>query len=260
MLRRELQSQPIFLAIDNICDTTKSVDQAKMFLEGGFAKGSVIIMTARSLDVLGHPYLGIDDDNCLEMPELNEEEAKSLFVKHAIFDEKMSSKVDVETICKCLKRCYFDKGDGKSYHYHPLALKVLGMQLGCSEYDKSKWEAMLEEGDTFNLQKEGEHPIFSIFRKSYSLLTRDDQMLFMDVVFFLPSRDIDSRFFGNWWEKDCVVEDLPFGKRTMKMTSFEWLSMVHSTSVKDIMERVRFLMALYLRCRKGNVDVRFCFF
>jgi hypothetical protein len=59
------------------------------------------------------------------MPELQKDEAKSLFMENAIFDYETRMEVDDEIIDSCLKRCYFKKGYGKSYHYHPLALKVL---------------------------------------------------------------------------------------------------------------------------------------
>jgi hypothetical protein len=35
------------------------------------------------------------------------------------------------------------------------------------------------------------------------------------------------------------------------MTSFEWLSMVHGTSVHDIMERVRLIYVQYFQCENA---------
>jgi hypothetical protein len=181
-----MQKQAVFLAIDNMSDNIKSIEQAKIFLSAGFDNGSIVIVTARSLEVLKLCHLGIDGSNCLEMPELQKDEAKSLFMENANFDCETRMDVDDEIIDSCLKRCYFKKGDGKSYHYHPLALKVLGVQLGCSKYDRNKWATKLKELDLFNLHREEEHPIFSILRKSFDILSSMDRMLFMDVALFLP--------------------------------------------------------------------------
>jgi hypothetical protein len=228
-----MQKQAVFLAIDNMSDNIKSIEQAKIFLSAGFDNGSIVIVTARSLEVLKLCHLGIDGSNCLEMPELQKDEAKSLFMENANFDCETRMDVDDEIIDSCLKRCYFKKGDGKSYHYHPLALKVLGVQLGCSKYDRNKWATKLKELDLFNLHREEEHPIFSILRKSFDILSSMDRMLFMDVALFLPGE----RFLN------------------LNMTSFEWLSMVHGTNVRDIMERVRLFFVHYFQCEN---DLDWC--
>ena len=229
LLKREMQKQAVFLAIDNVTDNIKSIEQAKIFLSASFNNGSIVIVTTRSLEVLKLHHLDIDESNCLEMPELQKDEAKSLFMENAICDYETRMEVDDEIIDSCLKRCYFKKGDRKSYHYHPLALKVLGIQLGCSKYDRKKWGIMLEELDLFNLYREEEHPIFSILRKSFDILSSMDRMLFMDVALYLPRQEI--------WD--------------FKMTSFEWLSMVHGTGVHDIMERVRLFFDQYLQCENA---------
>ena len=76
LLKREMPKHAIFLAIDNMSDGQKSLKQAKLFLSGGFAVGSIVIVTSRSLDVLRIQHLGIDENNCLEMHELELNEAK----------------------------------------------------------------------------------------------------------------------------------------------------------------------------------------
>lgn len=125
LLKEAILKQPIFLAVDNIFDDIKSIEEVNVFLKGGFAKGSVVVLTARSLDVLQNAHLGLDGSNCFEMPELNKDDAKSLFLEHAVCDEERM-KVEIDIVDRSLNRCYFKKGNGKSYHYHPLALKVLG--------------------------------------------------------------------------------------------------------------------------------------
>ena len=138
-------------------------------------------------------------------------------MEYAIRDNETRKKVDDEVLRTCVKRCYFKKGVEGSFHYHPLALKVLALQLGCSKYDRVKWKEQLQEPDVFNGQREGSHPIFSILRKSFDNLQPEDKMLFMDVALFLP---VQVRTVSNW-------------------TLFEWLKMLHRTSLQDMMKRVR---------------------
>ena len=223
-----MQKQTVFLAIDNMSDNVMSIDLVKLFLSAGFHYGSVVVVTARSLEVLKTHHLNLDENSCLEMPELQKDEAKALFLQHAICDQEARAEVDNDILDRCLKRCYFRKGAGKSYHYHPLALKVLGIQLGFYKYDQNKWASLLKEFDTFNRRREDTHPIFSILRRSFDTLKPEDRMLFMDVALFLPE---------------------PVLSKT-KWTALEWLSMVHGTSVHDMMERVR-LFSFTFKCLKS---------
>ena len=217
-----MQKQAVFLAIDNVSDNTKSIELAKYLLSAGFDEKSVVIVTARSLDVLKIKHLDIDDSDCLEMPELEEEEAKSLFLQHAICDmlPEERNAVDDKIISLCIKRCYFQKHrGGESYHYHPLALKVLGVQLGFDKYDPDRWASQLKEFDTFNPRGELEHPIFSSLRVSFDTLEPSDQLLFLDVALSVP----ESNEYG--W------------------SVFEWLSMVHGISVSNVMKVVSLFYA-----------------
>jgi hypothetical protein len=66
----------VFLALDNVSDETK--EQAKSYLEANFGDGSVVLVTTCSMDQL--QYLGVHNDNCFAMLELELEEAKSLFL------------------------------------------------------------------------------------------------------------------------------------------------------------------------------------
>jgi hypothetical protein len=68
----------------------------------------------------------------MEMPELLEDEAMSLFLYHAAPGLHLRN-VDFaieKLIRQFVQQCRFGKGKGLSHHYHPLALKVLGGQFG----------------------------------------------------------------------------------------------------------------------------------
>ncbi|KAG0598350.1 hypothetical protein M758_12G066000 [Ceratodon purpureus] len=200
-----------------MADTDASLKEAKSYLSARLPRGSIIIVTARSKELLMRLRSYINENQCLEMPELLHEEAKSLFIKAADFE--VGNEVDEQLMLRCVERCRFSKHDSNaSHHYHPLALDVLGRQLGC--IDPKEWASQLDmiDDDIFNQLRENDHPIFSILRKSFDTLSPEDQQLFLDVALFIPR--------NNLHEVEC--------------TRFEWLRMVHSIpSIADVVTRLR---------------------
>jgi hypothetical protein len=214
-LNEDLHKQRVFLAIDNVLVNGQAIEQAKTYLRAKYAHGSAVMVTARSLGQLQN--LNIHESSCLEMPELEEIEARALFLNHSAPKNEVNDTV----VTRCLERCYFRKGDGNNYHYHPLALKVLGVQFGC---DPEQWVVHLTKFDSFNPLREIEHPIFSILKKSFNLLSPEDQLLLLDVALFHPERSS--------WSKWINV--------------FEWLAMVHGISKDDVKERVSFTFSDFI--------------
>ena len=218
MLNRGIGKQRIFLALDNMSDA--SILEAQHYLSQSFMPGSIIIVTARSLGLLLQlrPYL--DETNCLEMPDLEEEEAKSLFSKSSKFEPR--NEIDEQLILRCLERCRFRKDVDKEHcHFHPLALHVLGTQLGF--IDPGQWRLQLDKinEDIFNPSRKNSHPIFFVLRKSFETLSYKDQLLFIDVALFLPGQGRN----GLECNYECNV--------------FEWLRMVHKiASVNEVITRV----------------------
>jgi hypothetical protein len=206
----------VFLAIDNV--SLETIDEAKELLRMGFLLGSIVIVTARSLVQLQ----GLNVEECMEMPELNEGDARLLFQYHAApsSNPEIRDVMFEQLLKQCVKRCYFGKGDhSKSGHYHPLALKVLGGQLGS---DPKKWIDKLNELDLHNQHVEKSHPIFSILGRSFEILESENQFIFMDAAIFFPKR--------SWLpgpNGDCNV--------------FEWLSMVHGENLCVIKQKVRLI-------------------
>lgn len=209
LLQNEIWSKPIFLAIDNVSEDMKSIEMVKLLLNGGFHEGSRVLITTRTLDVLENAHLGIDERNMFQMPDLNEEEAKLVLLRYATQDYE-AIHVDEDVIDKCLMQCHFKKGDKKKSHYHPLALKTLGIQLGCKKYNREIWIDLLRKVDR--------NDIFSILRISYDALEEEDKMLFMDVAIFLPN--------------PLISHD---GEVGIMMTAIEWLSTFH----EDVENKVR---------------------
>ena len=208
-LKQSMLNQAIFLALDNVQDNHRSIEEARLYLKGHYGVGSVLLVTTRSLEVL--KSLGLDERNCMEMPEMEEDEAKALFLYHV--DLPCGNEVDEVLIKDCIKRCHFLKSNGNSKHYHPLALRVLGQQLGCNP---TQWREELKKIDSFNQLGDMEHPIFSILRNSFDSLNHEYQLIFMDLALMVP-------FYEEWIDEYSKVT---------------WLCMIYEESCKDMVNMV----------------------
>ncbi|KAG0627855.1 hypothetical protein M758_2G233100 [Ceratodon purpureus] len=224
---------PVFLALDNMSDEDASIREVQTYLLGRLPAESIVIVTARSKDWLLRVRPFIDESKCMQMPELMLDEAKSLFKKSC--DVESRNDVDEKLIFRCLERCYFQKEDGNgSFHYHPLALDVLGRQLSRLT-DLKEWVILLDriDEDIFNQSRENNHPIFSILRKSFDALSPGNQLLLMDVALYLPNDD--SGFYDS------------------AHSVFDWLRMVHNfQKVDDVMRALERLRAKSLLERVGD--------
>lgn len=227
----------------------KQVDQ---YLSAKLPPGSVVMVTTRSKELLLNMRKYFNPNNCMEMPELNLEEAKALFVKSCNFGDE--EKINDRLIERCVMRCCFQKDDlyksdhsfyqgyqnypiynddedndnyynrirQYAHHYHPLALEVLGREFG--QIARSLWNRQLRniDEDIFNQTRGNIHPIFSILRKSFDTLSQEDQLLFMDVALFLHHPV----------ESGCNV--------------FEWLRVVHNIpNVDNVKTRVSIHFSLH---------------
>lgn len=218
-LHREVRRKATFLALDNV--SPESLKQAIVYLQLGFHEKSMVLVTARSLSILTS-HLKIDERECMEMPNLDKEEATRLFLKHAALDyhsDSGSKPDDHDSIVQvCVKECLYSKGDKRDgHHYHPLALLVLGEQL--RSWDPSEWLDIVDkEPDKFNLLGETTHPVFNVLERSYKSLSEADRLLFMDVALFTPEK--------------YILLGIP-------RNIFCWLSMVHNLNSTQVRIRVR---------------------
>jgi len=206
------------MALDNVWP--ESLEEAKVYLRMGFHDGSIVMVTARSIDVLA--CLNIDSSDCLEMPKLEEEDAKYLFLQSSGVQLQSISDDDEQRILQCVRHCQFRKGANMDEHFHPLALKVLGAQLGSLGLNPKIWVENLSKGDKFNQFGVKDHPIFSVLRRGYNSLSIADQLLFMDSILFYPRHNFKE-------VKDFYLD------------IFVWLSIVHGIEVWRIKDRVRIL-------------------
>lgn len=107
------------------------------------------------------------------MPDLEYEDAKNVFLYHAAYGFEFLDSDDQSAIKECVALCYFRKGDVEwpyRYHYLPLALKALGVQMGCVGNEPSVWKENLPQMKHFNYLDEGKNPMFSILRSSFDRL------------------------------------------------------------------------------------------
>ncbi|KAG0607399.1 hypothetical protein M758_8G025000 [Ceratodon purpureus] len=163
--------------------------------------------------------------DCIEMPELEESEGRSLLLYHAA----PSNHVNVDVLRQCLQRCYFRKDDDDDdCDLLPIgmALEELGLQSG---NDADQWTEELhthiqvqeKEHSIYSVMRKrfDEHPLFSILKKSFDALSKEDQMLFMDAALFYP--------------RDSFVDP------SWNISTLDWMHMVHGGSVEDIKARLK---------------------
>lgn len=138
------------------------------------------------------------------MPELGDPDAMKLFLYHAAHGKQFTGEEDKRSIQRCIRKCYFSKGYGRGYHYHPLALEVLDLQLGFLEEEPLEW-VNLSKVRNFSYFS-GENPVFDILKSSFDLLPPTEQSLFMDVLLFSPWKFHDEwDDFRNLKEWLCIV-------------------------------------------------------
>lgn len=220
--------QKTFLAVDGVWDDSKSIEQAKMFLEAPFHEGSVVLVTARSQSTLA--FLGIDESKCFEMPELGKADAKKLFLYYAAKGKQFVTYEDNQNIEKCLRCCYYQRSEKQGSHYLPLALKALGLQLSRLGNNPSYWMKSLSKIKDFNHISEEENPVFSIIRLNFDRLSVKEQALFMDIALYWPQRQfLDDDIFRN------TYQDV--------MGLFEWLSLVHRQTLEDTETQVYIIVS-----------------
>ncbi|KAG0598288.1 hypothetical protein M758_12G061400 [Ceratodon purpureus] len=219
-LRRRISGQKVFLVIDNVQDNYKSIQVVQAYLKGGYGPGSFILITTRTIDVL--KKLHLDGSNSFEMPDLEEDEARSLFLNCSI--SLPSNEINEEFVKNSIKQCYFSKGDGTSKHYHPLALKVLSQQVGSNS---TLQPSPFSEINTFNGNHgDLEHPIFSILRSTFDSLRREHQLVFMDLAL------LASKLNTNAWP--------------IHWSQLDWLCMVHDKTIEEIKDMLEVLKRISL--------------
>ena len=94
-------------------DEYKTIQIARTYFQGGYGVGSVVLVIAHMLDVL--MKLNLEEGQCMEMLELEEDEARSLLLK--CMGLSCGNEVDEKLVKNWMELCHLDKGDGKKIRY-----------------------------------------------------------------------------------------------------------------------------------------------
>jgi hypothetical protein len=212
LFKERMHRQRVFLVLDNVSEN--QVGEALTFLEGKFKQGSIVLVISRSVGILQR--LHVRDCDCMEMPELEKEYATRLFRHHAAPREPLNDS-DLGIIDQCVQECHFLKKDlgskTSTRHYHPLALKVLGSQMGDRSRDPLRWvEPLNKLKDRKSNQSNISllHDVYSVLRQGYDWLKPEQQHIFLDLALNVVPQSA--------WYNNSV---------------WEWLSVMHKNMPQD---------------------------
>ena len=219
----------MFLILDNV----REIEEALMYLKGGYHIDSIVLVISRSLNIL--QQLHIHECDCLEMPQLDEKGAIELFLDSmgrfcevSPRDNDVSKKIIKIYVQKCcfLKPKRPRPSSELEYHYHPLALKSLGSQLGAYTLDASIWEESFQNLVVANISTQRwHHHVFSILREGYDELSKQDQLIFLDLaLIFSPAVGF---YQIHWMDQNFAQPDV-----------WKWLSIIYNKTQHEIKESV----------------------
>ena len=221
--------QKSFLTIDNVWDDFDSLEQGKLYLRAPLVEGSWVIITSRFKKTLRS--LNVDENACFEMPELDKDDARKLFLYHAANGKEIEKRDDLVAIEKCVKSCYFRKGEGRGSHYHPLSLKALGVFLQFGGEEPSVWMKNLQKLKELSYSQHPKNPLFEILRINYDRLPKWEQELFMDVALFSPSSIL-------YLKQRMYSQYPPPSWMYFKPNVMKWLCLVHNKEEEEIEDAV----------------------
>ena len=212
----------MFLAIDNVWDDDPSLKEAAGYLVRELHLESKLLVTARCKKTLRS--LDIQEECCFEMPNLREEDAMGLFLHNACPSPSPIDLADPEHL-KVIRQCisyarYSKSGDttlSHAYHFHPLALKVLGLFMKTLTPFPSKW---IEKFNNPKILGSKVTDVNLVLRTSFDTLPEDDhRAMFLDVAIYAPQPY--NRFKARTVEEVC-----------------EWLSIVYVQEMEVVKDKV----------------------
>ena len=184
----------MFLAVDNVEDAESSREQARDLLKCTFSAGSKLLVTGRSSIVVKN-VLGRDEGFfCKPVPDVDANEALSIFLDIAAPGRSMSS-LSAEEKCvvvKCANQaCFLGK-------YHPLALRALGAYYNdVDARNPLGWQNHLNDIHKFRPCGESESgTMFQILGLGFGTLSKATKLLFLDMALFIPTIEWLSAMHG----------------------------------------------------------------
>lgn len=205
--------EPKFLAVDNVQDTLASLQEAESYLKW-LSPESIIIITSRSRDNLLSVKPGDDIIPCNPIPNLDQEEAMTLFLKIAApdVDRQSLDHRHNRILENCLKICFFprkkeinydqvpvDDGDhtvnGESGHHHPLALRAVAAYFRDRYTGPDSilcWKEELKSRNDVFLHAPDSMDVFDVLGIGFNdkNMTPLSKQLFIDVALYAPENEI----------------------------------------------------------------------
>jgi hypothetical protein len=197
LLIQHIPKHRLFLVVDNVWDQQKSEQEAQSFLSLPFKEGSVVLVTARSIEILNLFENIIPWKDCFSTPFLDTDAATNLFLNSAGYKSLLQLEPKKKDFIKTfVESCWFSMpGSLGGGEYHPLALRVLGGYVG--QYT-GPWEDI-----KIDFKKCGENekidPLFSVLEIGWEGLSTECRTLFLDIVQFMSSVFLNDGWFLKWY-------------------------------------------------------------
>ena len=206
LLIQHVPKHRLFLVVDNVWDQQNSIQEAESFLSLPFKKGSVVLVTARSIETLNLFKNKIPWKDCFSTPFLDTHAATNLFLNSAGCKSLLDLEPKEQALTKAFVHscCFSMPGPLGGREYHPLALRVLGGYVG--QYT-GPWENIKIDFKSLG-ENEKIDPLFSVLEIGWEALSTNCRSLFLDIVQWLTPRrqhtDIVLRQFLDWY---CTIFD-----------------------------------------------------
>ena len=190
LLIQHVPKHRLFLVVDNVWDQQHSRQEAKSFLSLPFKKGSVVLVTARSIDILNLFKNIIPWKDCFSTPFLDTHAATNLFLNSAGYKSLSELQPKEQALTTTfVHSCWFSlPASLGGRQYHPLALRVLGGYVG--QY-MGPWENIKIDFKNMG-ENEKIDPLFSVLEIGWEALSTNCRSLFLDYVQFTR----DHRIYG----------------------------------------------------------------
>jgi len=237
LLNQQVRRRRLFLVVDNVWDQQTSREEARSFLDLPFKKGSVVLVTARSIQILNLFKNVIPWEDCFSTPFLDTHAATNLFLNSAGYKSLSELEPKEQALTTTFVRsCWFSMpGSSDGRQYHPLALRVLGGYVG--QY-MGPWENIKIDFKSFG-ENEKKDPLFSVLEIGWEGLSPECRSLFLEIVQILGSYvSHDVQAFFKWYcaifdvVEENVLERLRILKRRSILTFEDGL--IYEFSVHDL--------------------------
>jgi energy-coupling factor transporter ATP-binding protein EcfA2 len=199
-IRQCMISKKVLVVVDDVGEADNLTSLQLLIDTKNVNSKSKVLMNCRNWQILKSH---VSEHGKVVMKNLEEEQARKLFMFHAFGNANHVPTKDFENICmRIIKAC-----GGL-----PLSLKVLGSFL-CNTKELKTWEGALrklESGQNLTGGNENEE-LWNVLKISYDHLDKQHQNMFLDIACFLDGMKI-SRIYrvwnGNYLDRKFELQNL----------------------------------------------------